>query len=239
MNGKVFNVMSLIPQNGAKYVTSNLGFFMKKKFKNKKILLIDFDFENPTLYYHFIKDSVYSIDDLISIEKSLDRNSFYNNIIKTEFKVDIFKGSGLGTANLFSKELIAIILNFAKEMYDYIFVVTSSDVNNSAIIMTLLNADKVILVVRNNYSNLLKIDKKLKEINTFVKDKSIIKIVANFNNYNQEMNILDKVQGYSYLSLLDFVSKSIDNRNLKEKFFIKRKTINDRKFKEIIKELIK
>lgn len=239
MSGKVYSIISLIPQNGAKYIASNLGYFTKRKYKNSKVLLIDFDFDNPTLCYHFVKDSIYSIDNLAPVEIGLDKDTLCKNITKTKFKVDILKGSSLGNSNFFSKELIAKILNLSKEVYDYIFVVTSPNTNNPVTVMTLLNSDKLVLVVRNNYSNLQKIEKSLQMFSNFIKDKSDIKVISNYNDYNNDLDILKTINvDYKYSSLIDFVAKSTDNKNLAEKIFFKRKTINDRKFKELVKDLI-
>ena len=76
MGGKVFCILSVTPQNGSKYIATNLGYQLRrinKNFKKKKVLLIDFDFESPVLCSHFIKDRPYSgIDNLLPNASQMD-----------------------------------------------------------------------------------------------------------------------------------------------------------------------
>src|SRR5690606_23916112 len=140
----------------------------KKRKKDSKILLIDLDFNNPTLGYFYTKDFTYSIDNLVPIKNDIRKVTINNNIIKTNLGFDILKGSSIKSSEYISSDLVAIILNLAKEMYDYIFVVTQSNLKNPNTAIILLNANEVILVLRNNYSNLLKSTSFLQEIKPFI-----------------------------------------------------------------------
>lgn len=242
MRGKVFCIMSVVPQNGAKYVATNLGYFIKKtrKNKSKKVLLIDFDFKNPTLCYHYINESIYNIDKLSLIEKDLDNEVFERTVSKTKLGFDVLKGTEVCNSELISKELIANILNISKEMYDYIFVVINSNINNPATVISLLNATKVILVTKNDYTNNLKIEGALSTVKKFMKDKSNINILYNYSNYLHKIKVSKKIKDdtVDYLSILDYAPKSIDNINLGKKLFTSKKTINDNKFKKICKIIL-
>ena len=244
MSGKIYHVMSLIPQNGAKYVTVNLGFFTKKRKKDSEVLLIDLDFDNPTLGYFYTKDSVYSIDNLVPVKNDLKKNTFKNNITKTSLGFDILKGSSVKSNNYISSNLVATVLNLAKEIYDYVFVVTQSDLKNSNVAITLLNADEVILVLKNNYSNLVKSTGFLQEIQPFIRKESHLNMILNYKDYRNEVNISEIIKesnnemNINYLGVLDYDAKSTDNLNLKEKNFFKRASVNDRVFKHICKKIL-
>lgn len=243
MNGKIYHIVSLIPQNGAKYIATNLGYFAKKRKKDSKILLIDLDFNNPTLGYFYTKDFTYSIDNLVPIKNDIRKVTINNNIIKTNLGFDILKGSSIKSSEYISSDLVAIILNLAKEMYDYIFVVTQSNLKNPNTAITLLNANEVILVLRNNYSNLLKSTSFLQEIKPFIESKSALNIIINYKDYRSEINISKVIKSteeidINYLGVLDYDMKSVDNINLKEKNFFKRNSVNDRVFKHICRKIL-
>lgn len=239
MSAKVYSVISLIPQNGAKYLTTNLGYTLGRKKKKKKILLIDFDFNDPTLCHHFVKDSIYDLDGLGPFGANLKEEDFLNNITNTSLGFDVLKGSKLGRVSFFSKELIAKIINYAKSNYDYVLIVTSPDVKSSPTVVSLLNSDEVLMVVRNNYANLLKVASVINSIETFSRGKTI-KIVENISNYNKNINIVESIKDYKvqYVGFLNFDLASIDNLDLEKKSFLKKKNINKRKFKEILKGLL-
>lgn len=243
MRGKVICLMSIVPQNGAKYLATNLGYFIKKnkKTKKKKVLLIDFDFANPTLCHHFVDSSTYNIDNLSLMEDELDTEMFKRAVVKTKLGFDILKGTKVCNPEIFSREVIAKILNISKESYDYIFVVANPQVSNSATIVTLLNSNKVILVAKNDNTNDFKFKDVLASIGSFMKDDLDIKVVYNYVNYFHKTKIAEKVSDYNVKSvtILDYVPKSTDNINLGKKLPMRRKTINDKKFKRLCKELIK
>lgn len=242
MRGKIFCLISIVPQNGAKYLATNLGYFIKKnkKTKKKKVLLIDFDFANPTLCHHFVDSSTYNIDNLSLMEEDLNFELFRRAVVKTKLGFDILKGTKVCNSEIFSRDVIAKILNLAKEIYDYIFVVANPQVSNSATIVTLLNANKVILVAKNDYTNDFKFKDVLASIGSFIKNKSDIKLVYNCVNFFHKTKIVEKVKEYnvSSITILDYVPKSIDNINLDKKLPMKKRTINDKKFKKLSKELI-
>lgn len=243
MDGKIYHIMSLIPQNGAKYVATNLGYFAKKRKKDSKILLIDLDFDNSTLAYFYTKDYTYSIDNLMPVKNDIKKATIYNNVIKTNLGFDILKGTSIKSSDYISSDLVAIILNLVKKMYDYIFVVTQSNLKNPSTVITLLNTNEVILVLRNNYSNLIKSTKFIQEIKPFIEGKSALNIVINYKDYNNEVNISEVIKSteeinINCLGVLDYDIKSVDNLNLKKRGYFKRKSINDRVFKHICKEIL-
>lgn len=236
MSAKIYSIMSLIPQNGAKYLTANLGHALGKHKNKSKVLLIDFDFNNPVLCYHFIRDSIYDLDNLEPFGVNLKEEDFLNNIINTDLHFDILKGSKLGKPELFPRELTAKIINYAKMNYDYVFIVINPDTNNPSTVISLLNSDEIILVIRNNYTNFVKIEDLVSPINMFTRGKPI-KIIENMSNYNNNINVVKKIKDFNieYLGALDFDASTIDNVDLGGKPLFTRKNVNASKFDKILK----
>lgn len=241
MKGKVFCVMPLIPQNGAKYITCNLAYFTQKQFKNKKVLMIDFDLENPVLGYHFIEDHFRGLEGLVPHAYNLNLEVFKANINKTSIGVELLKGSSLiNTLDNNLEKFIAQIINMAKQLYDYIYIVVNNKVNSSISAMSLLNADRVVLVVRNNYANMLKINKTINQTRLFFRRKEPICIIYNYG-VNHCINVSNgiKDKNVKVLGIVNYVPKTVENINLENKFFLKKRTANDRLFKEIVRDFAK
>lgn len=242
MNGKVYTIMSLVPQNGAKYIATNLGYYTKKAKKDKKILLIDFDFNTPTLGKHFIKENQANVDDLVHLKNNLTKDLLAEKISKTNLGFDILKGTNMQDKNFIEEDLIVKILIFAKEMYTDVFVVMSPDMYNSNVIVTILNSDKLILVLRNNYSNELKLMSFVYDIKPYIKEIQNLDIVLNYRDYNHSLRITDIFKKediqINHIHLLDFDDKTIDNTNLEEKSIFKRSNKNTKTFKKICKDFL-
>lgn len=241
MNGRIYTIISLIPQNGAKYVAINLGYFTKKTKKKSKVLLIDLDFYNPTLGYHWTKDSVYNIDNLVPMKNDLSLDALLTNITKTDIGFDILKGTTVKDENYIPVDLVAKILTLAKEEYTDIFVVVPPNLNNANIIMTLLNTDKIILVIKNNYANNFKIVDFLKRLESFVDKELTIDIIINDKNYSHNLNISETIStaeaNVNYIGILDYDKRTVDNINLTQKSLFKKGNSNSKIFKDICKKL--
>ncbi|MDF2880109.1 MAG: hypothetical protein K0R54_666 [Clostridiaceae bacterium] len=220
MNGKVFVISSVVSGNGAKYLATNLAFERQVKVKDKKkVLLIDFDFENPTLAYQYVKnDSVHGIDNLIINGDAVNEDLFMENIIKTTIKVDVLKGTKFSdNIKVFTKEQIEKIIQISKDTYDFIYIVVSGKSNNAGTVYSLLNADKVTIVAQNNYSNMQKIERMTKMINSYYKKDEELLLVYNFNNINSLADVGSKLTKTQVAGILAYDDKSIDNIDIEKK----------------------
>ena len=243
MNGKIYAIMSLVPQNGAKYVTTNLGYFANKLNKKNKVLLIDLDFNNPVLCYHYVKDSVYNIDNLVPLKNDLNEDFLLDNITKTNLGFDILKGTNIKNKNYITAEIVAKILTLVKKIYTHIFIVIPSDLAISSVAITLLNSNKLILVLRSNYANDIKVISFLENMKSFLKDGMTINIIINNKDYNHSLNISDKISktdniNVNYLGILDYDTRTVDNINLGEKSIFRKSNSNNRIFKDICKKML-
>lgn len=241
MNGKIIVLTSVIQGNGAKYVATNLAFETQKKFQDNKVLLIDFDFENPYLAYEYVKnDKIHGIDNIINniSGEGLTQELFEENIVHTSIKLDVLKGTNFpDKLKMFTKEAIEVILKYSKEIYDYIFVVVGNKPNNAGTIYSLFSADFVILVTKNNYSNMLKIERLVKMASQYLPGTQPIMIVYNYKNINTKAVINSTLVGsnINVAGVLEYDEKSIDNIDLEKRMFMfGSKGINYREFLQII-----
>lgn len=249
MSGKVYAVMSVVQGNGAKYVATNLAKSLKRKDKkeSKSVLLVDFDFENPFLAYEFVKhDSTHGIDNLLPHihESGVSQEIFQENIIKTRMDVDVLRGTNfIGKAKQFSKLHIESILEMARNLYDVVIVVVSPEANNAGTVYTLFHADQVILVLRNNHSNYLRVDAAIRIISQYHSAEHPILIVYNMQNTYSKADVNEKLKECSLelkvAGVLEYDEKSIDNIDLdkKESVFTS-KPINAKTFADIEKQLV-
>lgn len=241
MNGKIIVITSVIQGNGAKYVATNLAFETQRKFQDNKVLLIDFDFENPFLAYEYVKhDRVHGIDNIINniSGEGLTKELFEENIIHTSIKLDVLKGTNFPDKfKMFTKEAIEIILKYSKEIYDYIFVVVGNKSNNAGTVYSLFSADFVVLVIKNNYSNMLRIEKSVKMVSQYLSGTQPLMIVHNYKNMNSKAVINSTLVGSNadIAGILEYDEKSIDNLDLDKRMsMFGSKGINYREFLQIV-----
>lgn len=240
MSGKVLAVMSAIPGNGAKYVATNLAKAIRERNKGLRVLLIDFDFDNPFLAYPYVQhDNTHGIDNLLPhIHNGLSEEIFRENVISTKLGVDVLRGTQfVGRVRMFAKNHVESILDVSRKLYDVVLVVIMSTVNNAGTVYTLLNADQLILVLRNNYANELKLDKVCGVISHYYASDKPVLVVYNFQNYYGKAEMNDKLQSLpvevKVVGVLEYDERTIDNLDLEKKL----KNINAKTFHQIAKQL--
>lgn len=240
--GKICVVTSVVQGNGAKYVATNLATEIMNREKNKRVLLVDFDFDNPFLAHAFVKhDEIHGIDNLANniTSEGIADDLFMENIIQTKLNVDVLKGTQfIEKPKMFSNQHIEVILDKAKKLYDYVYVVVNSKANNAGTIFSFMKADQVVLVLRNNYANLQRIDRTLKLVKQY-SPKNEASVVYNFKNLNSKLNINKKFDDnmVQILGVLEYEEKGIDNLNLEKKESMFNRSINSKVFTKMNKEL--
>lgn len=246
MKGQLFTISSIVPGNGAKYFATNLAYYIKKRDKKDvlKVLLVDFDFENPYLAYEYINhDKIHGVDNLLNTinAEALTDELFVDNIITTPLNVDVIKGTTLPEKKkMFTKSVVEMILKKSLEHYDYVFVVTGSNMSDAGMVYSLFNADQVFLVARNNYTNLEKAPKVFEMVSSYYRKKNPIMIVHNYKNTNatSEFNSLLKDGVIQVVGAFEYDEKSIDNINLSKDKKMFNKSPNENEFYKIIREKI-
>ncbi|MBP1308695.1 MinD-like ATPase involved in chromosome partitioning or flagellar assembly [Paenibacillus sp. 1182] len=249
MSGKVYAIMSVVQGNGAKYVATNLAKSLRRNGKKemfKKVLLIDFDFENPCLAYEFVKeDDTHGIDNLLAHLNSsgLNESVFSENVIRTSLDVDVLRGTHfIGKVKRFSSLQIESILEVARKLYEVVIVVISPKANNAGTVYTLFEADQVILVLRNNHANLLKVDGVLRVVNQYHKTEHPTLVIYNMKNMLSKVDVNDKLKDslldLKVVGVLEYDDQSTDNLDLQKKESIfAAKPINAKVFADIGQQL--
>jgi MinD-like ATPase involved in chromosome partitioning or flagellar assembly len=228
---------------------------IEKKEKNK-ILLIDFDIDCPTLGMSLYdqskkndsKEPKIGIDNVV--EKInlniLNQDVFLDSCvnitagIKTKTPLYILKGTNeIGRYKSFTKEVIEEIISYAKKSFDYVFIVASNRNNNAGLIFSLSQSDEVIILAKNNYSNIENFEKTINLFNQYKGRLSKISILYNYGS-NPKCDIGNKALEYeiSSLGILEYNEKDVDNLNLIQKSIFYDGPNKDT-FKKIAKEIYK
>lgn len=187
MEPKIIVCYPIIAGNGGKHVSTMLAHKYKEIYPNKKVALVDFDFHHPHFIERFISGtSRHGIDNLLDhIDgDNLPNHVFLENMITLKTGVDYLKGTELGDKHIFiCKNHIQNILKHLRNSYDKVFISTASAFDNAGTIYGINGADEVLLITKNNYSNLRKIEEVYPEIMRFYFHEHPIKIVINqYNN---------------------------------------------------------
>lgn len=217
--GKMIVCYPVITGNGAKYLATNLAISYKEKFKQAKIALVDFDFKNPYLALSFTdQDKVHGIDNLIDkIDAgSLTKELFQENMVKVH-DISVLKGTKLiGRTNLLTKTHITTMIDFLKELYDYIIVAVSPEADNAGTVFAISEADEVILVIKNTLANYMKMPQAINIVNTYKSTHEDPKVVYNMylNNSRVSFNEIFDEYYLKVIGVVPTIEETIDNNNL-------------------------
>lgn len=242
MAGKICVIASVVQGNGSKYVATNLASEIMKREKNRRVLLVDFDFENPFLAHEFVKhDEVHGVDNLANniTSEGIADELFMENVISTKLDVDVLRGTQfIEKGKMFSNQHIQVILEKAQKLYDFVYVVVNGKANNAGTIISLMKTDELVLVLRNNYSNLLKVERMMKLVEQYAPSKKV-KVVYNFKNLTSNLNINKKFEesNAQILGVLEYEEKGIDNLNLEKKDSVFGRSPNIKVFTKMNKEI--
>lgn len=239
---KTFVCIPVVTGNGSKYISTNLAHYTKMMNPDKKVALIDFDFRYPYLAEKLaLHDTVHSIDNLTDkIDGNfLDINLFRENMIGLSSGVELLKGTKLNhNITLIKKHHIEKIIELAKSYYDYIFIATSNE-TLSGTVYGLFNADEVIVVAKNNYTNFKEAKRIFKLVSHYKSNDSRINLIINQYSEVSEITFEDYLKQYniSNIELVPYIEYSFDNGDLK-KSIIPSKFRSKKKSQEIFEALI-
>ncbi|AMN31012.1 AAA family ATPase [Clostridium perfringens] len=220
--GKIITVLSTTHGVGAKYITTNMSNYHKQMDDDKKILMIDFDFECPYLAGTLnLNDDIHCIDNFIEFidGEILTDEIFLANIVHLKNNVDLIKGTKLvGHKKVFKTNHIETILEFAKKHYDFIYVVVSPDSSNAGAVVTLFNTDNVLIVSKNNYPSLMNLENVIGLVRNFA--PKYIKLNFLYNQFYEESKIdFSDIIGMNDLNVIGAIpynESTIDNMDIKD-----------------------
>ena len=241
---KLFVCMPVMVGNGSKYIATNLAHYTKKLYPDKKVALVDFDFINPYLAEKLsLHDNIHGIDNLTDkIDGNfLDNHLFTENMVKLKNGVELLKGTKLThNLDLIKKHHIEKILELLRSLYDFVFIAVSNKVT-SGTVYGLFEADEIVLVAKNNYSNYREINKTLKLISNYKNDKSNIHLVVNQYTEISEVNFSEFVKDniIKEIELVPYNEATFDNSNIEKNIIQSMSFFNKKKDSDRLEDLTK
>lgn len=244
-------IMPAVVGNGAKYTATRLAKEIHRNFEDEenRVLLLDFNFDYPYLAKELIEEGEHpTVDDVFPLlTESLEENKklLKEFVIETMIDgVDLLKGTNFaGIKNHLSPEQIQYTIDAAKDSYEYVVAVVAPTTNNLATIYSLINADKLILVLRQNHANYGHLPMTIKLLRQYYTKSEQIRLVYNYDSAFSEVDVNELLEN-SFLPIravttLVYDEKSVDDRDLlKETGLFQSKPLNAKAISKIHDDLI-
>lgn len=227
---KFITVTPLLQGNGAKFVGTNLAHAIRSNDKDKKIALIDFDFDSPFLAKEILKNeknaSLKGMDNIYAKLHSgtLSKELFFDNMVSVN-NIDILQGvNRFGLGNKYSHSDIQEILDIISDSYDFAIIVTGNNFSYASTVLSLYHSHELFVVVRENLSNEFAFKQQMEIIKSYIDDNKEVNIIYNYVTSNIHVEKLGNLINESNLNIvgqLEFDSSSVDNVDLvgKRKIF--------------------
>lgn len=186
---KKSSIVSFIGASGSGKTTLllNAASNLKEKFEDLKICIIDFDLFYPSVLFKLhqldIKESKYNIFDLLDDVDVIGEREIRNAMIKYKaLNLDILNTPHDNLKNIenIKVENISKLIERLSEMYDYIFIDTTSNIREDEVLVSLNLSDKIILVTEQDITNVLH-------------NRKNINMLELIENYKNEFSITNKI----------------------------------------------
>lgn len=219
-NGMMIVTYPALQGNGSKYTATNLAHEIKMQDKDLAVALVDFDFKAPYLAgYLSGHDTVHTLDNLIEkIDGGfLSEDDIRDNMVKLKNGVELLKGTKLTKTYYFIKqEHIRQILIFLKRMYDVVVVAVSHGSDSISTTVSMLSADHVLLVARNDFSNYQVLEREIRFLKNYAANEDKIKLI--FNMYDQSSDLdfqpILAETGVPLVAWIPYNPETINNRHI-------------------------
>lgn len=242
---KVILCYPIISGNGGKHVATMLAHKYKELYPNKKVALIDFDFHHPHFIERFISGvSQHGIDNLLDYidGDSLPKQLFLENMTTLKSGVDYLRGTKLGDKHIFiCKSHIEKILKLLRSHYDKVFVSTSSSFDNAGTVYGINGADEVLLIAKNNFSNLRKIEEVYPDLKRLFFKERPMKLVINQYNDVTGFNLGNFITKHNVegIGIIPYQVEMCDGANLmKNKLLNLNMDTKRKKERDLYKEIL-
>lgn len=218
--GKVVVCYPIVQGDGCKYIATNIAHHYKAKNTDKKVALVDFDLKLPylgsTLSTH---DDIHGIDNLIDkIDGGfLSDDLFKENMIKLKSNVELLKGTNLiGNHKIFNKKHIENIIEHLRDLYDFIVIAVSPDPDNAGTVYGLHEADEVVMICKNNFSNYKSLDRAVGVVRQYSKTESALKLIFNMYNESSQIDFNAQINDHNIeiIGAIKYDENTMDNVDL-------------------------
>jgi len=243
--GKVITVYPIVAGNGAKFIATNMAHVYKRQNPNEKVILVDLNLKHPFLAESLTAfDEIHGVDNLVDkIDGNMLTNElFMENMVSTKGNVDVLKGTKmLGKYKVLNPTHVTTILDFARTLYDVVFVAVASESDNAGTVVGLFESDEIVMVARQNQASLKMIYQALDIVNQYKQTENSIKLVYNYYQ-STGLDVSEVVKAYQMevLGLVEYDVQATDNLDLltttSSKFF-KQRNVNNEVLLNMVKKL--
>lgn len=212
--------LSVVAGNGAKHIAFQVAAMRQRLKREKKVLVVDFDVESPFLAAPFLDEGESrGVSRLLEQMRSarFSEDLFLSQVIHTPAEVDVLPGGWVRTT--LTKEYAEHILALAKRFYDDVLVVVRPSNHQAASIVSLMQADAVLLVVRNNQANLLRLPWVMDYVEMYADTKRKW-AVYNYKNRLSHVSVSERLveRGYQIVGVVEFCPSEVDHRHLRRRW---------------------
>lgn len=219
-NGRLLVTYPVLQGNGSKYTATNIAHALKVNDSDVSVALVDLDFKSPFLAgYLSGHDNIHTIDNLIErIDGGfLDEEAVENNMVELKNGVHLLKGTKLKNTYYFIKqEHIRQILIMLKKMYDFVIVAVSNGNDSLSTTVTMLSADHVLLVSKNDYSNFSALENEIEFVQNYAIHEDNIKLIFNMYDPTSDLDFehILSSKGVPLISWVPYNIETVNNKNI-------------------------
>src|SRR5690625_158701 len=219
-NGKMIVCYPSLPGNGSKYTAVNLADQIKKMDSGARVGLLDLDLKSPYVAGYLSEhDQTHTIDNLIErIDGDfLDEEAVEDNLVELKNGVELLKGTKLKDSHHFIKqEHIRQIIQLFKRMFDVIVVATSHGGDAISTTVSMLSADHVVVVAKNDFSNFKSLQRELAFVKYYINDEESVSLVFNMFDEQSDLDFQTILsdEKVPLLAWVPFDTSTINNKNI-------------------------
>lgn len=187
-NLQIIVVTSSIPGEGKSTIALNLAYSMSEM--NKKVLLIDADLRRPTIHKKL------NISNLVGLTDGIIQKLELKDIVqKINDNLHVMTAGTIppNPAEIVGSEAMTVLLNYFREIYDYIIVDTPPVLSVTDSQLLALKADGTLLVVREGF-----VKAKLVRLAYEELEKVHVNIVGTVLNDSEEKSKISSEYYYKY-----------------------------------------
>lgn len=187
-NLQIIVVTSSIPGEGKSTIALNLAYSMSEM--NKKVLLIDADLRRPTIHKKL------NISNLVGLTDGIIQKLELKDIVqKINDNLHVMTAGKIppNPAEIVGSEAMTVLLNYFREIYDYIIVDTPPVLSVTDSQLLALKADGTLLVVREGF-----VKAKLVRLAYEELEKVHVNIVGTVLNDSEEKSKISSEYYYKY-----------------------------------------
>jgi Flp pilus assembly protein, ATPase CpaE len=183
--GKIISIFSAKGGTGKTFVATNMAVILAKKYKEKRVVVVDLNLEYGNVALALNVTPKYSLTDIIDDIRNIDQDTIESYLTSHESGLWVLPASTDSSLNEFIiPEHVEIILKILKNSFDFIIVDTIGRLQDS-VYPVFKEAEHMVMVITPEITSLKNNKKALITLNQMNYPKSKIKIVMNKISKNE------------------------------------------------------